>query len=61
MLLPLLLLSSFQALLGIFRLVGGGVSIHDTHVVNTVHNLLPEVSNEEIPFQLPIILRRGPF
>ena len=38
-LLLLLLLSGFQALLGFFLLVGGGISIHYTHVVNTVRTL----------------------
>ena len=41
----LLLLSGFQALLGGFGLVGGGVSIHEIHVVDTVHPLNPEVSD----------------
>ena len=45
-LLFLLLLSSFQALLRVFVLVGGVVSIHDTHVVNTVRTLSPEFSDE---------------
>ena len=44
-LLLLLLLSSFQALIGCFGLVGGGVSIHNTHVVNTVLPLRQEVSD----------------
>ena len=51
-LLIILLLRSFQALLGIFRLVGGGVSIHDTHVVNTLRPLCPEISDEDSPLQL---------
>ena len=40
-LLLLLLLSSFQEILGVYGLVGGGISIHDTHVVNTVRPLRP--------------------
>ena len=55
-LLLLLLLSGFQALLGFFLLVGGGISIHYTHVVNTVRPLCPEVSYEETTFQLSFIL-----
>ena len=47
----LLLLRGFQALLGVFGLVGGGVSIHDTHVINTVCTLRPKVSDEETPFR----------
>ena len=52
----LLLLRSFQALLGVFGLVGGGVSIHGTHVVNTVCTLHPEVSDEETPLHLLLVL-----
>ena len=37
----LLLLRGFQALLGVFGLVGGGFSIHNTHIVNTVRPLRP--------------------
>ena len=44
-----------------FGLVGGQVSIHETYVVNTFHLLFPEVSDEEIPVQLPLFLRRGTF
>ena len=40
-LLFILLLSVFQELLGGFGLVRGGVSIHNTHVVNTVSSLGP--------------------
>ena len=43
-LLYLPLLISFQVLLGRFGLVGVGVSIHDTHVGNTVCPLHPEIS-----------------
>ena len=57
----LLLLRSFQAILGFFGLVGGGVSIHGTHVVNTVCPLNPEVSDEEITLQLLLVLLREPF
>ena len=39
-------LCSFQSFLGGFGLVGDGLSIHDTHVVNTVCPLRPEVSDE---------------
>ena len=55
-LLILLLLSGFQALLGIFGLLVDGVSIHDTHVVNTVYPLCPEVSCEETPLQISVVL-----
>ena len=40
-LLLILLLSGFQALLGGFGLLGDGVSIHNTHFVNTVYPLCP--------------------
>ena len=40
-LLLLLLLRSFQEILGFLGLVGGGVSINDTFIVNTVHTLRP--------------------
>ena len=49
------LLSVFQALLGGLGLVGGGASIHDTHVVNTVRPLRPEVSDEETPLQIYLV------
>ena len=45
-LLLLCLLSGFQAVLGGFGMVGGGISIHDTHVVNNIRPLLTEVSDE---------------
>ena len=60
--LPLfLLLRGLQALLVIFLLVGYGVSIHDLPVMNTIHHLRPEVSDEEIPLKLSLILQRGNF
>ena len=46
------LLSSLKVLLGGFGLVGGGVSIHDTHVVNNIRPLYTEVYDEEIPLNL---------
>ena len=52
----LLLLSFFQTLIRGFGLVGGGVSIHDTYVVNSVRPLRPEVSDEEIPLQLSLVI-----
>ena len=52
----LLPLSGFQALFRGVGMVGGGISIHDTHVMNTVHPLRSEVSDEEIPLQPPIFL-----
>ena len=42
----ILLLGSLQSLLGVFVLVGGGVHIHDRHVLNTVCPLPPEVSDK---------------
>ena len=60
-LLLIFLLSGFQALLRGFGMVGGGVIIHDMHVVNTVRPLHSEVSNEEIPDQISLVLQRGPF
>ena len=56
----LLFLGGFQELLGDFGLVGGGVSIHETHVVNTVRSLRPEVSDEEILLHTPLIIQRIP-
>ena len=41
----ILLLSGLQALLGGFGLVGGGVSIHNNHVVNTICPMRPEFSD----------------
>ena len=55
-LLLLCLLSGFQAVLGGFGMVGGGISIHDTHVVNTVRTLNTEVSDEETPLQFSYVL-----
>ena len=43
-LLIILLLGSFQALLGVLVLLEGDVSIHYTYVMNTVRPLRPEVS-----------------
>ena len=60
-LLLILLLSGFQALLVVFGLVGGGVIIHDTHVMNTVSPLGSDVSDENIPLQISLVLQRGPF
>ena len=57
----LCLLGSFQALLGEFGPVGGGVSIHDTNFVNTVCTLHPEVSYGEIPLHLYYIMSKVPF
>ena len=46
LILLLIPLGSFQSFLGGFGLVGDGVSIHDTHVVNNFCPLRPEVSDE---------------
>ena len=37
-----------EALLSLLLLVCGGVSVHDTHVVNTVGPLLPEVPDNKV-------------
>ena len=37
-----------EALLRLLLLVCGGVSVHDTHVVNTVGPLLPEVPDKKV-------------
>ena len=50
-LLFLCLISGFQKLLGGFGLVGGGVIVHSTHIVNTVRPLCREVYDEETPLQ----------
>ena len=55
-LLFIFLLSGFQALLWFFGMVVGGVSIHDTRVVNTVRPLCTEVSYEETTFLLSFFL-----
>ena len=55
-LLLLILLRIFEVLLRRSVLVGVGVSIHDTHVVNTLRLLCLEVSDEEILLQIPRIL-----
>ena len=55
-LLFLLLLSGFQALLEVFGLVGGGVSINDTYLLNTVRPLRLEVSDQYTPLQLLLVL-----
>ena len=44
-----------------FDLIGGGVVIHDMHVVNTVRPVRPEVSNEETPLQTPLVFLRVTF
>ena len=61
LLLFIILLSSLQVLLGVFGLVGGGVSIHDTRVVNKFHTLIPEVADEEIPLQISLVIWRETF
>ena len=47
----IILIRGFQAVLGVFGLVGGGVSIHTTNAVNTVRPLGTEISDEETPFR----------
>ena len=57
LIIPLLLLDSgFQELLGGFGLLRGGVSINNTHFVNNVCPLRPEVSYENIPLQISLVL-----
>ena len=60
-LLFLLLIRGFQALLRFLGMLGDEISIQDPHVVNSVRPLHPEVFDEEIPLQLSLVLRRGPF
>ena len=50
------LLSSLKAILWGFEMVGGGIRIHDTYVVNTEHTLHLEVSDEDILLQLYYVL-----
>ena len=50
------LLHGWGSFLRIFVLVREGISIHDTHVVNTVRPLLPEVTDQYSPFILRLIL-----
>ena len=57
----LCLISSFQALLRGFGLLGSGFSIHGTHVVNNFRPLHPEVPDEETPLQFFLVLCREPF
>ena len=54
----LLLLGVFQKLLRSFGLVGGGVSIHDTHVVNTVCPLGPQIPDQKVPHIAPLLQRQ---
>ena len=42
-------------------LVGVGVIIHETYVVNTVRTLRPEVYEKDTPLQISLIFQRGPF
>ena len=52
------LLRSFQALLRGFGLVGGGISINNTHVVNNVCPLCPEVYDDDTSLLLSYVLCR---
>ena len=54
----LILISCFQALIRVSGLVGGGVSIHDTHFMNNFRPLYPEVSDEDIPLHLSLVLKK---
>ena len=51
-------ISGLQALIRGFGLVGYGVSIPDTHAVNTVCPLRPKFPYQNIPILLPLIRRR---
>ena len=51
-LLFIVLLSGIQTLIRYLGLVGGGFSIHDTHIMNTILLLHPELYCEEIPLQI---------
>ena len=50
------LLRGLQAPFRGFGLVGGGIIIHDTYVVNTVYPLHPEVSDKNTPLRLSYVL-----
>ena len=52
----LLLFRNFQELFRGFVPVGGGVNIQNTHVMNTVCPLYPEVSDDETPLQISLVL-----
>ena len=54
-LLLLPIISGFQALLGFLGLVRAGISIHNTHIMNTVRPLRIEVYDEETPLQISIV------
>ena len=54
--LPLLFaLGVLQALLWGLGLLGDGVSIHDTHVVNAVFNLSPDILYQQSPLSPPLL------
>ena len=61
MLIFICLLTVLQTLLIGLGLLGGGIIIHNTHVVNAVHYLRPEVYNEEIHLHIYLVLQKGPF
>ena len=42
-------------------MVGGGISVHNTYVINTFRPLCSEVYDENIPLQIFYVLQRGPF
>ena len=52
------MLGGLQALLRGFGLVGERASIHDTHVVNTVHPLSPRMPDQQAPLLLPLSRQR---
>ena len=56
--LPLLFaLVGIKALLRGLVLVGYGVSIHDTHVMNAVHTLNPKILDQQV-LRIPPLLRQ---
>ena len=56
--LPLIFaLGSLQALLRSLGLVGDGVSIHNTHVVNAFYTMSPKIPDQQVNF-LPSIIRQ---
>ena len=44
-----------RSLLWGLGLIGHGVSIHDTHVVNNVRPLSPKIPDQQVPFILPLL------
>ena len=49
------MLSGLKALLRGFGLVGDGVSIHNTHVMNTVRPLCSKILDHKVPLIPPLL------